>query len=530
MTVGEPDAQEDKDKLRKCFVDTGDLDELRNCLSSKSIVLGRTGVGKTALLSMLEYSENNVTVLSADDLAVDYLSNNVALSSYLEMGIDLDLFFRVLWRHILVTELVNLVGAETGERGMNYFLQSILNTVYQKPYQKKGQAYLAKYPDFWQNVEVRVKEEVNSFSKELDGRIEGKFGKDFFGSEAGIHANSTLSHEERSQIEQIGKEVVKRGQIRELSNLTKLLADELKRNKQNRYFIALDRLDERWTNDELRYKLIRALIEAMRELNDTIDQLKVICAIREDLLDRVFKNTRSDGDQQEKYGALSLKLYWTDSQLLEVLEERINQLFVNHYGSGQSISVEDILTEKVRERDPVSYIVSRTLSTPRDVIMFLNECIEQAEGKSRINQIHLTRAEGRYSVSRLQALADEWSADYPTLGEAAFLLKRFNKEFTIESLDEESFIDRIVEYVGNAQKHTKGDGVFELLNHYSDFVETMARLFLIFYRIGLVGIYIEDFYETYWSHKGNKISASDISGSTKLHIHPAFYRVLSVSF
>ena len=516
--------------LRECFVDTGDLTELAKTTSTKCIVLGRTGVGKTALLSMLEESEDKVAMLSADDLAVDYLSNSVALKSYLEMGIDLDLFFRVLWRHILVTELINLVGSRSGEPGINYFLQSIQNAIYKKPYQKKAQAYLARYPNFWQNIDVRVMEETTKFQRELDGKIEGVFGNEILGVKGGLHAAASLSREEKAQIEEIGKEVVNRGQIRELSDLAKLLADELQKDRQKRYYIALDRLDEPWTNDLLRYKLIRALIETARHLNSSIGQLKVICAIREDLLDRVFRNTRNHGHQQEKYRGLYLKLFWTDEQLNEVLTRRINHLFVNHYAKGQSLKIDDILSEKVLERKPVDHIISRTLSTPRDVIMYLNECIEQASGKSRITQIHLIRAEGKYSVLRLKSLADEWSADYPSLGDAAYLVKGLNREFTIEGLDETEMNDRIVEYVLSTELGNNRDEIFDLVNGYRRFPDTFAKLFHIFFRVGLLGVHLANFHETYWSHKGNIVSILDISENSKLHIHPAFYRVLSIRY
>jgi len=49
-SVGAAAAEEDKRFLKACFVDTGDLDVLRDCADPRRIVLGRTGSGKTALL------------------------------------------------------------------------------------------------------------------------------------------------------------------------------------------------------------------------------------------------------------------------------------------------------------------------------------------------------------------------------------------------------------------------------------------------------------------------------------------------
>lgn len=52
-SIGAADAGDDLDTLRDCFVDTGDLAVLRDCAKPERIVLGRTGTGKTALLSRL---------------------------------------------------------------------------------------------------------------------------------------------------------------------------------------------------------------------------------------------------------------------------------------------------------------------------------------------------------------------------------------------------------------------------------------------------------------------------------------------
>ena len=52
-TIGAEGAEEDAEFLRECFVDTGALTELKDTSSPRCIVVGRTGSGKTALLSQL---------------------------------------------------------------------------------------------------------------------------------------------------------------------------------------------------------------------------------------------------------------------------------------------------------------------------------------------------------------------------------------------------------------------------------------------------------------------------------------------
>jgi ABC-type arginine transport system ATPase subunit len=106
VRIGANDALEDMNFLKECFVDTGERDILLDVKNPECVVLGRTGSGKTALLEMLNQHGHRVVRLSPEGLALSYLSNNQALKFFMEVGIDMDLFFRVLWRHILAVEII----------------------------------------------------------------------------------------------------------------------------------------------------------------------------------------------------------------------------------------------------------------------------------------------------------------------------------------------------------------------------------------------------------------------------------------
>ena len=104
--VGAPDAEEDMDFLEECFVNTGDIDTLRDPGASKRIMIGRTGSGKTALLNKLTIEEEHVIPIEPEALSLQYLSNSTILPYLQELGVDLDLFYRFLWRHIFSVELI----------------------------------------------------------------------------------------------------------------------------------------------------------------------------------------------------------------------------------------------------------------------------------------------------------------------------------------------------------------------------------------------------------------------------------------
>ncbi len=74
--IGEAAAEVDDKFLFDCFVDTGDLEILRDCTAPQRIIVGRTGSGKSALLRTLEAKEEHVITLAPEQLALSYLSNS----------------------------------------------------------------------------------------------------------------------------------------------------------------------------------------------------------------------------------------------------------------------------------------------------------------------------------------------------------------------------------------------------------------------------------------------------------------------
>jgi hypothetical protein len=105
LSIGAPDAEADKDLLNDCFVDNGCLDLIRSTEKHSSIVLGRTGAGKSAILLRLQSLESNVTALNPLELAFRFIENSTVIQFFEKAGVNLNLFYRLLWRHILITEL-----------------------------------------------------------------------------------------------------------------------------------------------------------------------------------------------------------------------------------------------------------------------------------------------------------------------------------------------------------------------------------------------------------------------------------------
>lgn len=104
-TIGNPSAESDETFLYSCFVDNGHIDLLRNSFDQRSIVLGRTGAGKTALLKNLLTYERCIE-LDLQNLALGYISNSTILSFFEALDIKMDIFYRFLWRHVFMVEIL----------------------------------------------------------------------------------------------------------------------------------------------------------------------------------------------------------------------------------------------------------------------------------------------------------------------------------------------------------------------------------------------------------------------------------------
>jgi hypothetical protein len=114
-TIGNPSAESDAEFLSACFVDNGSLDRLRNCGDHRGIVVGRTGAGKTALLRQLAETEERVVVLEPHDIALKHLADSTVIRFFESLGVNMDLFYQALWRHVFLVELIKMRFGVDGE-------------------------------------------------------------------------------------------------------------------------------------------------------------------------------------------------------------------------------------------------------------------------------------------------------------------------------------------------------------------------------------------------------------------------------
>lgn len=434
----------------------------------------------------------------------------------------MDIFFRLLWRHVFTVEILKHHFKIDTEADKRTFLDKVRDLFNDRRHQRAIE-YLRNWGEsFWEETEYRIKEVTTKLETDLQAAVGAKVKIASFDAKTA----EKLSEEQKRDVIQRAQTVVNSVQIRELSEILDLLNDVLT-DKQKRYFLIIDRLDEDWIEERLRFRLIRALIETTKDFSK-VHQVKIVLALRMDLLDRVFRLTRDAGFQEEKYESLYLPLEWSKSQLTEVLERRINFLMEQRY-TKQPVRYSDILPKKVGNSLPLDYMLERTMMRPRDVILFFNYCIQRARDRTMITAQMIREAEGDYSQNRLRSLADEWAADYPTILDFIVLLRGRKTHFALSEVTADEITECCLqsEMSGRGSTDVLSALAREVVNELVTISEFRRTAFHVFYRVGLVGLKLRTFETfTYLTSTGRVVAKSEISQQVRAEIHPAFWRVL----
>jgi Cdc6-like AAA superfamily ATPase len=96
LKIGQLDAEADKDLLDVCFVDNGQLDELVDVSQPSSIIVGRTGAGKSALLHKISKSVEYSAILDPHAISIQFIENSNIIQFFNQLGVKLDPFYKLL--------------------------------------------------------------------------------------------------------------------------------------------------------------------------------------------------------------------------------------------------------------------------------------------------------------------------------------------------------------------------------------------------------------------------------------------------
>ena len=167
------------------------------------------------------------------------------------------------------------------------------------------------------------------------------------------------------------------------------------------------------------------------------------------------------------------------------------------------------------------------------MIMFCNKWIEGSDGKPRLSVSTLGRAEGEYSRQRLSALCDEWYADYPELSAFVDILKERPMSFRLATVGDSQISELCLEAaISNRSEYGElGESARRVVDWAKgeDITAFRRDLFMVFYKVGIVGLKLERFESVSWVDElGQGVSYSEIDDSTRATVHPTYGRALGI--
>jgi len=490
-------AAENDVMLSSVFVDAGYIERLSDPNEGAFLILGRTGSGKTALIRKLKEQNSHVIQLDPEELSMQYLQNSV-LRTVAGWGVNLEIFYKYLWRHICILELIRMRYGDTNDvpNTLSGFLSFIDPNI--KESQKTRDLSRSYLQDYGESYWVKTDSRVKSITSELENKIKNdigvstslQFASGSIGAKASRGKESrTLDHVETEVIERT-QQIVSDFQIADLNRVVDAIGKYGFTDPQNPYLIVIDDLDKNWMPDDSLYlDLVKSLLFTVRELNYRLQNAKIIVALREDISHRVFQLRSPHEPQREKWSDVQIRVRWSKEQLIQMVDNRLAEVFRGEYTQTAPRLI-DLLPQKRKrpeEDEPIDYLMDRTLLRPRDVIDFINRCLDETSEVSRLSLANLRSAEVGYSEARLKAIVDEWDKSYYGLRATLPLLTKLGSRFTPSEIVEEDIIGIFMD-----DRAFECPWLKDLSEQFTGGIEglTLVRngLISVWYIVGLIGM------------------------------------------
>ena len=182
-----------------------------------------------------------------------------------DLGVNLDPFYKLLWRHVLTVEVLRKHFDLQEKNYCGACLWQFSNETRKDKDAKQAVQYLREWGEnFWLETEYRVKEITTKMEKDLSDQISAGVKNQLLNVGASSKMRSILSDEEKAEVINRGQGVVSKAQVQDLSKVIDLLNNVLT-DRQKHYYVLIDRLDENWVEEKIRYRLTMALLDSVKE-------------------------------------------------------------------------------------------------------------------------------------------------------------------------------------------------------------------------------------------------------------------------
>lgn len=527
--VGEISAEDDETFLTECFVAQDFYAQLLDMESSKSIILGRTGSGKTAVLRQIERTRDDTIRIDPKEVAFDYISNSNVIRFVIDLGCDVNLLFQLLWKHVFLSNSIKKYFKDR-----NSFETALANLFDRS---NPARLYFEKYQrTFWIEQDVIIKEISSGFEEQVSAGLESALGVEKAAQiKASLTATQSVSGSEKREIQSRVKYAVSQLQLRDMNRAIDAL-NELMSNKQRHFYVLVDDLDLDWVDPGLQYKLIQSLIETVKNFRK-LRNVKILVALRSDVYEKSIASIESEGMQPEKYDGIITAIKWNKESLRILLDKRISYMFKRQYSGKTNVKFYDIFPENIRSLPGFDYLSDRTLLRPRDLIVFVNQILDKASGSTNISQKTISDVEADYSRKRLDALKTEWRSVHPKIGAYISLISRQTGKNDVRDLAARDRMLEVCLELAELEGSDKfKDECFEKATQYlkrenhRKLFELTACIVSVLYKIGAIELKLSKQETFYASYRNDAVVAPvQITDDASYRVTPMLWRALGIT-
>ena len=460
---GDDSAEKDPNLLHY-FINQDAIDRLS--LKQKSIVVGRKGVGKSAVRKKLSETfsstpNQHVLNLSPKFQSIKTILNDKDLTS----GMGEEILFTHTWLRQIYLDCLCVVGH--GERN-------------------KLSANSFDFARGVANQQNRTSKDLVENIADVITRVKGKVANL---GEFGINIEREL---------------------RNVADVDSLEHHFLEIAKTIKFVVLVDDLDLGWNNSETANNLILGLLTAANYIASKTNNGFVCVFLREDVYSILITKTQ----HSDKYRNIE-RLRWDKEGLIELLGERIN---FNRKNSKEAVlenPFTSVFPNTIGTSNTDNWLIERTLNRPRELIQLSRYYSEMCETDAPDADV-LKAAEAGYSEWKLDDLCAEYSNQYPGLVDVfsywktKFYRSKYHLKYVeIESMVLEIFIDA---ELNQAWFNSLVDNV------------DVRGLLKILYEIGFVGDFVlggDGGSKTVYSYQGNHQPRFE-----EIDIHPCFRKAI----
>lgn len=276
------------------------------------------------------------------------------------------------------------------------------------------------------------------------------------------------------------------------------------------YTLLIDSIDDYWEGTDEGLVYLTAFMHACLETTTQIPWVRTILFLRENIFERV----RARDMESSRFETAVVGMEWTERQLLELVERRLNRPLTAKYALDGSTWRMFFENPDDAWRNVMEYCQKR----PRDVLIYASNAIESAQNAShdRVQIEDVQQARRRFSDNRFKDLGDEYSENFPQI---SVVLSRFyglGRAFTFGGI--ESFIRKL----HNDQEVVRlcGSWLFE---------NSSPELFIrLLYDIGFVGLRVEGKPPKFRALGPQDTSPPPVTDTTDVVIHKCYWDSLDL--